>query len=105
MFTGRVTDPELARAVDVALPGLVASLASWGVVAGHWLPDTDGVPALWLTTRTEAQRGALEAASWLPHQVRLLLMRAQIPHEETRRLRLLLGSEEGERRLLEEAGL
>ena len=41
------------------MPGLVASLGSWGVRAGHWLPDRDGAPAIWLTTQTEAQRNAL----------------------------------------------
>jgi hypothetical protein len=95
-------DPQLTRAVDIAMPCIVVSLASWGVRSGHWLPDRDGSPALWLTTRTEKQRRALEAASWLPNQVGLLLMRAQIPHEVMRKLRILVESEEGNTRLLDE---
>jgi hypothetical protein len=98
-----VTDPELARAVEVALPSLVVSLASWGVRSGHWLPDRDGAPVVWLTTRTEQQRTALESAYWLPNQVGVLLMRAQIPHEEMRKLRILVDSEESQQRLLEES--
>ncbi len=82
------------------MPGLVASLGSWGVRAGHWLPDRDGSPAIWLTTQTEAQRSALEAAPWLEAQVAILLTRAEIPYEVMKRLRVLVDSEEGHDRLL-----
>ncbi len=85
------------------MTGLVASLASWGVVAGHWLPDRDGVPALWLTTQTEAQRRALETAPWLEAQVAILLTRAEVPYEVLKRIRVLVDSEEEQERLLRDA--
>ena len=85
------------------MPGLVASLGSWGVRAGHWLPDRDGTPALWLTTQTEAQRRALETAPWLEGQVAILLARADLPYEVMKRLRVLVDSEEGHERLLRDA--
>jgi len=72
------------------------------VRSGHWLPDRDGTPVLWLTTRTEAQRKALESAAWLEGQVAILLARADIPYEVMKRLRVLVDSEEGQERLLRE---
>ncbi len=85
------------------MPGLLASLGSWGVRSGHWLPDRDGAPAIWLTTQTEAQRRALETAPWLEGQVAILLTRAEIPYEVMKRLRVLVDSEEGQDRLLRDA--
>jgi hypothetical protein len=85
------------------MPGLVASLGSWGVREGHWLPDRDGAPALWLTTETEAQRSALESATWLEAQVAILLTRADIPYEVMKRLLVLVDSEEEQVRLLRDA--
>ena len=95
-----MTDAAHARGVESAIPGLVASLGSWGVRSGHWLPDRDGAPAIWLTTQTEAQRRALETAPWLEGQVAILLTRADIPYEVMKRLRVLVDSEEGHDRLL-----
>jgi hypothetical protein len=100
VFTEHVTDPPHARGVESAMTGLIASLASWGVVAGHWLPDRDGLPALWVTTQTEAQRRALERAPWLEAQVAILLTRAEVPYEVLKRIRVLVDSEEGHRLLL-----
>jgi hypothetical protein len=70
---------------------------------GHWLPDRDGAPALWLTTETEAQRSALESATWLEAQVAILLTRADIPYEVMKRLLVLVDSEEEQVRLLRDA--
>jgi len=67
------------------------------------LPDRDGTPALWLTTRTEQQRRALETAPWLEGQVAILLARADIPYEVMKRLRVLVDSQEGQERLLTES--
>ena len=82
------------------MTGLIASLASWGVVTGHWLPDRDGLPALWVTTQTEAQRRALETAPWLEAQVAILLTRAEVPYDVMKRIRVLVDSEESHRLLL-----
>jgi hypothetical protein len=95
-----VVDPQVARSLKEANTSLLASLGSWGVVAMHWLPDTNGEPAVWLTTRTDAQRAALEAAPWLAGQVTMMLTRAQMPYETLRRIRVLVDSEEGHRLLL-----
>jgi len=84
----------LGRSVGTAVPALVASLLPWGVVTGHWLPGPDGRPVLWLVTRTEAQRRALETRSWLPTQVRVLLMRHGVAPEMVPEIRVMLESEQ-----------
>ena len=65
MFTEQVSDPVHARGLESAMPGLVASLRSWGMRAGHWLPDRNGESAFWQATQTEAQRIGPEAVPWL----------------------------------------
>ena len=82
---------------------MVASFGAWGVVSMHWLPDGDDEPVIWLTTRTERERVALESAPWLTGQVAMLLTRAQTPYETLKRLRVMVDSEEGHRLLLDEA--
>ncbi|MEZ5096035.1 MAG: hypothetical protein R2731_07845 [Nocardioides sp.] len=47
---------------------------------GHWLPDRDGAPVVWLHTRTEAERRALGAQVWLLPQVQVTLSRLGVPH-------------------------
>ncbi len=95
MDSGRV-----GRAVDQALVPIIASVGSWGVVDGHWLPDRDGSPVVWLRTRTEAQRLALAGQVWLLPQVQITLTRLGVPHDVVWRLRLELTSHEAEQRLL-----
>jgi hypothetical protein len=95
-----VTDPAVARAVEAALPTIVASTGSWGVRECHWLPDLDGRPAVWLTTGTERERRAIERTGWLSAQVAMMLMRQGVPYDVTRRLRVFVDSLEGQRRLL-----
>jgi hypothetical protein len=97
-----VVDPQVSRSLREAVAGTVASLGSWGVVSMHWLPGTDGQPVIWLTTSTEAERAALEAAPWLTGQVTMLLIRAQAPYETWKRLRILVESQEAQRLLIEE---
>lgn len=88
------------RKVDQALLPMVASLGSWGVESGHWLPDRAGEPVVWLRTRTEEQRHSLESAVWLRPQVQHMLTRLGVPHDTVWQLRLELTSQEAERRLL-----
>ena len=90
------------RAVDAAILPLVASLAPWGVESGHWLPSPDGEPVVWLRTRTEIQRVALQSQSWVLPHLRMILMRLQIPPDRLMRTRLEISSLEGESRLFEE---
>jgi hypothetical protein len=79
---------------------MLASLGGWGVVSVHWLPDSNGEPVIWLTTRSESERVALEAAPWLAGQVTMLLTRAEVPYPILKRLRILVESEEAHRELL-----
>jgi len=95
-----MTDPQVARAADIALPLIQTSTASWGVRTCHWLPERDGRPALWLTTGTEAQRLALEGQVWLSSQVTMMLTRQGMPYDAMRGLRVFVDSLEGQRRLL-----
>lgn len=86
------------------MPGLVASLGSWGVRAGHWLPDRGGVPALWLTTQTDrcaVHRVGDDFAA--KGQVAILPTRAEISSEGMKRLSVLVDSEKGQERLLRDA--
>ena len=92
--------PADARKVDIALPTIAVSTASWGVRACHWLPDVQGGPAVWLTTGTERERVSLESAVWLRSQVTMMLMRQGVPHEVTQQLRVFVDSLEGQRRML-----
>lgn len=82
---------------------MVASLGSWGVEAGHWLPDRDGRPVVWLCTRTASERAALERQVWLLPQVQVTLTRLGVPHEVVWPLRLEVTSTEDQRRLFREA--
>lgn len=96
-----MADPAAQRAIDQAMPSLVLSLAPYGVMEAHRLPDRDGSAVLWLTTATEAQRVTLESATWLPHQVGIILVRLGMTHEAMKNLRVLVESVESHRRLLE----
>ncbi|WP_151083910.1 hypothetical protein [Nocardioides cynanchi] len=91
------------RDVGNAIPGLVASLLPWGVTGAHWLPGPDGEPVLWLTTATQEQHLALERQGWLPAQVRILLMRYGVPHEDVSGVRVMFDSEQGIAALLDRA--
>src|SRR5690349_10658262 len=95
-----MVDPQVRRSLQEATTGMVVSLGSWGVVSMHWLPDRQGQPAVWLTTVTEAQRQALEGAPWLESYVVMLLTRAQMPYETLKLVRVLVDSQEDQRRLL-----
>jgi hypothetical protein len=88
-----------SRVQEAMLP-MVASLGSWGVESGHWLPDRDGQPVVWLRTRTRGQRRALENQVWLRAQVQTILTRLSVPHETVWRVRLELTSVEDEAELL-----
>jgi hypothetical protein len=99
---GGAVDDQLARAVEAAIVPIVASLGSWGVDTGHWLPDRGGAPVIWLHTRTEEQRRALSRQVWLLPQVQVTLTRLGVPHEVVWRLRIELTSQEDEERLFAE---
>ncbi len=90
----------VGRKVDEALVPIIASLGSWGVADGHWLPDRHGHPVVWLRTRSEAQRQALAGQVWLLPQVQITLTRLGVPHDVVWQLRLELTSHEAERDLL-----
>ena len=90
------------RAVDAAIVPLVASLAPWGVHAGHWLPGRGGHPVLWLRTRTEAEAEALQGQVWLTAQVQVVLQRVGVPPQDVARVGLEFSSGQGEARLFEE---
>ena len=98
-----MVDPQVSRSLTEAIPGVLASLGAWGVVSMHWLPDQDDEPVIWLTTRTERERGALESTAWLTGQIAMLLTRASVPWETLKRLRVMVDSEEGHRQLLDGA--
>jgi hypothetical protein len=93
----------LGREVGTALPGLVASLLSWGVTDAHWLPGPAGAPVLWLETATEAQRHLLEGQPWLATQVRMLLMRHGVPPEAVAGVAVMLDSAQSQATLLGDA--
>jgi len=98
-----MNDEALRRSVDAAILPLLLSLGPWGVEEGHWLPDRLGRPVLWLRTRTEIERVALEAQVWLVPQVAVLLARVGVPPTEVSRMRLEFTSREAENRLFDEA--
>ncbi len=55
----------LPRAVQDAIPGIVASLAPWRVNGAHQLPGPDRRPVLWLEISDEAERVAMQSQVWL----------------------------------------
>lgn len=87
--------------MDAAMVPMVAALAPWGVRDGHWLPDSQGRPVVWLRTATEAERTTLGRQGWLLAQVQVSLTRLGVPHEVVWQLRLETTSVEAERRLFE----
>lgn len=90
------------KAVDAAILPMIVSIGPWGVQEGHWLPDRDGDPVVWLRTRTEIERVALEAQVWLLPQVQVILTRLGLPFDQVKGLRLEITSAEREARLFEE---
>lgn len=92
----------MGKAVDAAIRPTVASLGAWGVEEGHWLPDIDGEPVIWLRTRTEIQRVALESQVWLLPEVQIILTRLSVPYSSVARLRLQVTSSERDARLFDE---
>jgi hypothetical protein len=93
-YRGSVEDKARARAIDQALLPMVASLAPWGVVDAHWLAGPDGTPAVWLRTRTEIERVALEAQPWVEAQVRIILTRLSVDYADVARTRIHVTSAE-----------
>lgn len=92
---------QLGRAVGNAIPGLVASLRAWGVTGAHWLPGTDGAPVLWLGAGTDEQVRSLTSQGWLVAQVRVLLLRHGVPHEDLDRIVIMFDSEQSIQALLD----
>ena len=92
----------MRRAADAAIVPLVASLAPWGVVEAHWLPDRAGTPVVWIRTATEAGRVAVESYAWVRPQVQVILARLGLPPEKVLALRLEVTSAEAEDLLFEE---
>jgi hypothetical protein len=90
----------LGSAVGTAIPGLVASLLPWGVTDGHWLAGAGGRPVLWLATGTEEQRLILEAQTWLPTHIRMMLLRHGVQPEQVADVRLMLESAQSHDALL-----
>ena len=97
-----MTDDALGKAVDAAMLPMVKSIGAWGVDEAHWLPDSDGSPVVWLRTRTEIERVALESQWWLLPQVQILLQRLSVPYASVVRARLQVTSAEAEAQLFEE---
>lgn len=85
-------DDTARRAIDRALMPLVVSTAGWGVVDAHWLPGPDGTPVVWLRTRSEIERVALEAQPWVEAQVRVILTRLSVDYPLVARTRLEITS-------------
>ncbi len=81
---------------------IVASLGCWGVDEGHWLPDRNGAPVIWLRTRTLAQRAALQAQIWLVPHVQANLARLGVPHEILWPVRVEITSADAEAQLFTE---
>lgn len=95
-----MADELLGKTLDAALRPAVASLGAWGVVDAQWLLDERGAPVVWLRTRTELERVALQAQPWLDGHVQLIMTRVSVPYEALRRVQLDVTSIEAERRLL-----
>ena len=94
-------DEATDRAVDAALVPIRASLAAWGVVEVHWLPDRDASPVIWLRTHSRAQRAALESQPWLSAQLGMTLSRLGVPYHLVRALRIEVTSTEDQVNLLD----
>lgn len=101
-YRGTVDETAQRRAIDQALLPMVASIGAWGVVDAHWLPGPDGHPVVWLRTRTEIERVALEAQSWVEAQVRIILTRLSVDYATVARTRIEVTSLKRQRRLFEE---
>jgi hypothetical protein len=99
---GGVDDPSDRKAIDQAMRPMLVSLGPWGVDDCHWLPAADGEPVVWIRTRTELQRVALEAQVWLRPQVQMMLTRASVPYPIVSRVRLRVASAEAEAALFDE---
>jgi hypothetical protein len=87
---------DAGRAIRQALVPIVASLAPWGVVDARWLPHENPRPTIWLRTRTEIERVALQAQPWPIAQVRIMLTRLSVPYDVVSALQLDVTSLEGE---------
>lgn len=96
-----MTPEALKRSVDAALVPIVASLAAWEVTEAHWLPDPDGVPVVFLRTRTEAQQASLAKQVWLLPQLQMTLTRLGATYAVVRSLRIEVTSAQAEARLFE----
>lgn len=96
-----MTDDALRKAVDAALLPMVASIGPWGVVDAHWLPDREGQPVIWLRTRTEIERVALQAQPWVLTQVQIMMTRLSVPYSAVSRAGLEVTSLEAEAQLLD----
>jgi hypothetical protein len=94
-------DP-LGKSIGQAMVPVVASLGGWGVEEGHWLPDRNGAPVIWLRTRTRAQQTALQSQIWLAPQVQVILTRLGVPHDVVWSVRIEITSTEAEAQLFTE---
>ena len=92
-------DDGLSRSINAAMVPILASLGCWGVEDGHWLPDRNGAPVLWLRTRTRAEQTRLQSQVWLIPQVQLTLMRLGVPHNVVWPLRVEITSTDAEAEL------
>ncbi len=101
-YRGGVSDDSLRKAVDAAMLPMVKSIGAWGVEEAHWLPDRSGSPVVWLRTRTELERVALQSQWWLLPQVQILLQRLSVPYAMVVRTRLEVTSAEAEAALFDE---
>ena len=95
-------DDSLRKAVDAAILPMVASIGAWGVEEGHWLLDQNGRPVVWLRTRTEIERVALQAQVWLLPQVQIILTRLSVPYSVISRVRVEVTSAEAQSALFDE---
>ena len=78
---------------------LVASLGAWGVEEGHWLPDRQGAPVIWLRTSRRQQAESLASQVWLRPQVQVTLTRLGVPHGLVWNIRVEVTSTEAENQL------
>ncbi|MBA2558854.1 MAG: hypothetical protein H0V07_03030 [Propionibacteriales bacterium] len=97
-----MNDDTLSRSIDAAMVPILASLGCWGVEEGHWLPDRNGAPVIWLRTRTQSQQTALQSQVWLVAQVQATLTRLGVPHDVVWPLRVEMTSAEAEADLFTE---
>ena len=97
-----MSEAGLSRAVQDAIPGIVASLGAWGVTGAHQLPGPDGRPVLWLEIGDEAERVAMQSQVWLSAQVQVVLVRNGVPPHLAHRLDVRFASRENADRLLED---